>query len=86
LPHVSPRVSVHPRPRALEHGSKPTGPCPLLPLLHARAGRAWCATSDPAAVTVLRNDARLLATGSQRDNESLQAYLRLGDLSALLDD
>lgn len=65
---------------------KADGLISLLPLLSARAGRAWCTPSDPEAVTGLRHDARLLPTASLDEQPRLAAYVRSGDLPALVDD
>jgi len=58
----------------------------LLPLLSARAGRVSCTTSDPEAVSGLRQDIRLLPTASLHEQPQLEAYVRIGDLPALVDD
>jgi hypothetical protein len=58
----------------------------VLPLLQARAGRAWCAVSDPVGVARLRADPRLVMTGTVGDPAVLQAYVRVQDLPALVDD
>jgi hypothetical protein len=39
----------------------------LLPLLTARAGRAWCTTVAPTAVAQLRSDPRLVVSGDIED-------------------
>ena len=57
----------------------------LLPLLSARAGRAWCSVADPAALGRLFDDWRVLASGDAEQPAQLQAYVRACDLPALVD-
>ena len=65
---------------------KTEGLIAMLPLLGARAGRAWCTTSDTAALTRLWDDARVLITGHATESGCWQAYVRARDLDALVDD
>ena len=65
---------------------KTDGLIAMLPLLGARAGRAWCTTSDPAALTRLWDDARVLITGQATETGRCQAYVRARDLDTLVDD
>ena len=57
----------------------------LLPLLSARAGRAWCSLADPAALGRLFDDRRVLASGDAEPPAQLQGYVRTCDLPALVD-
>jgi chromosome segregation and condensation protein ScpB len=58
----------------------------LLPLLAARAGRAWCTTTDVRALVRLRSDSRLAVTVDLEAAGVLHAYARAADLSALVDE
>src|SRR5712691_13072298 len=58
----------------------------LLPLLAARAGRAWCTTSDPTALARLRSNGRLAFTVDLDAARCPQAYVRAADLPALVND
>ena len=71
---------------------KKEGLIALLPLLAARAGRAWCSVADPAALGRLFDDRRVLASddADQASDDAdqpaqLQAYVRASDLPALVD-
>ncbi|MDQ6670938.1 MAG: hypothetical protein M3069_09345 [Chloroflexota bacterium] len=64
---------------------KKEGLIALLPLLSARAGRAWCSVADPAALGRLFDDRRVLASGDAEQPAELQAYVRASDLAALVD-
>jgi chromosome segregation and condensation protein ScpB len=64
---------------------KQEGLIALLPLLSARAGRAWCSVADPAALGRLFDDRRVLASGAGQQPAQLQAYVRASDLPALVD-
>ncbi|MBV9173139.1 MAG: SMC-Scp complex subunit ScpB [Chloroflexi bacterium] len=58
----------------------------LLPLLMARAGRAWCVCSDAEAIVEqMRADPRLAFTGAVGDTAWPQAYVRAVDLPQLVD-
>jgi len=58
----------------------------MLPLLGARAGRAWCTTSDRAALARLWEDRRVLMSGRAAESGCWQAYVRVRDLDILVDD
>jgi chromosome segregation and condensation protein ScpB len=62
---------------------KADGLVAMLPLLQARAGRAWCATSNAADLARLFDDPRVLSTGHPAQ---LQGYVRAGELAALVDE
>ncbi len=55
----------------------------VLPLLYARAGRAWCATSSAADLARLFDDPRVLSTSHP---SQLQGYVRAAELAALVDE
>jgi chromosome segregation and condensation protein ScpB len=59
----------------------------LLPLLSARAGRAWCSLPDTSALGRLVADPRVLACGDAHPTaHTVQAYVRAPDLPALVDE
>jgi chromosome segregation and condensation protein ScpB len=59
----------------------------LLPLLSARAARAWCCVSDEAALARLVADPRVLACGDGHPAaHAVQGYVRASDLPALVDE
>src|SRR5260370_35507435 len=58
---------------------KKEGLIALLPLLAARAGRAWCSLSDPMALGRLRDDPRFLSSGGADGPAQLQADERAPD-------
>jgi hypothetical protein len=62
---------------------KADGLIAVLPLLQARAGRAWCATSTTADLARLFDDPRVLSTGH---HSQLQGYVRGAELAALVDE
>jgi hypothetical protein len=65
---------------------KKEGLIALLPLLAARAARAWCSVSDPTAVTALLDDPRVLSSGNAHEPAYLQGYVRASDVPALADE
>src|SRR5207253_7259015 len=62
---------------------KDDGLIAVLPLLQARAGRAWCAASNASDLARLGDDPRVLSTGHR---SQLQGYVRGFELAALVDE
>jgi chromosome segregation and condensation protein ScpB len=59
----------------------------LLPLLSARAGRAWCSVSDETALARLVADPRVLAFGDGHPAaHNVQGYVPASDLPSLVDE